>query len=162
MATTDIQKATLEEALKSLGSEDRKAAIRLVSDTLGISILKDIDNFSQQCGRLFAALPVLITKVIDDLETDVSALSTEECLAYSEKLLEIMHKNISLKQKIAQGKALFPSTVLSGEEQFIIDLMNSLETPEEKTKFIDALKQAMHVTKKETEENEEENESLPL
>lgn len=145
-----IDRASLEDALRSLGSEDRKAAIRLVNDTLGISILKDINSFSEQCNRLFNVLPALITRATDNIETDIGLLDTEACLAYSEKLLEIMHKNIALKVKIAQGKRLFPDTVLSSDEQFIIDLMNSLSSAEEKTKFIEALRGALAQTKNES------------
>jgi hypothetical protein len=138
-----ISRGTLEEALRTLGSEDRKAAIKLVSDTLGASILRDIENFSTQCNKLFEALPKLITRAVENLDVDSDSLTTEECLAYSEKLLEIYSKNIELKRKIVQGKGLFPSTVLSSEESFIIDLMNSLETQEERLAFIEALKQAL-------------------
>jgi hypothetical protein len=152
---------TLEESLKKLGSDDRKAAIRLVADTLGISILNDITAFSDQCNQLFVALPFLVKRAVENIEIDAQSLTTEEALAYAEKLLDIQRKSIDIKRKIQQGKPLFSDAVLSNEEQFVIDLMNSLRTTEEKAEFMQILRETAAQRLHDKEENEEDI-NLPL
>lgn len=155
--STDLSQLA-ESLVKGLATEEQYgAAARLLQTGLAANMVSGLSTVTDKLQRLQR----LANNVYDEMET---RLSPESLASMELDTLNDIFKNIhaasinilDLERKIAQGRNLIETPVLSSEEQMVVKLFSSFSSQKEKKAFLEIAKEYMSKSE-ESDEFEKED-----
>lgn len=127
------------EDLVALGQKSENEmglVLRSVQIGLATSFCSTLSAQHAQMQESLGVLAKMNEKINADLAETLPSMDVTDVLELRETMEKSIYRQMEMERKIVQGRGLFPDDSLSDEDRKVLRLMATLQSPEDKARFM--------------------------